>query len=66
MIQVTQERSLHDRLKPRIAVEEYFTRSGHTYRHGPLGRAFEYNIVRPALKFGLIWRAYMRRVCEMP
>jgi hypothetical protein len=45
--------SLAERLKPRIAVEEYFARLGHTYRHGKAFRIFEHYFVRPALKIGL-------------
>jgi hypothetical protein len=46
-------RSLGDLLKRRIAVEEHFAQSGHTYRHGPLYRHFERLVARPLLKAGL-------------
>ncbi len=47
------ERSLAERLKARIDVEQEFARLGHTYRHGRLHRAFEHNIARPVLKLAL-------------
>jgi predicted MPP superfamily phosphohydrolase len=46
-------RTLDERLKPRIAVERHFAKTGHTYRHGPAHRVFENAFVRPVLKFGL-------------
>ncbi len=48
-----EERSLSERLKPRIAVEQEFARRGHTYRHGRLHRGFENYVIRPLLKLGL-------------
>ena len=53
MTETIQEPSLHERLQPRIAVEEYFARIGHTYRHGPVYRNFERYFARPMLKYGL-------------
>ena len=49
----TEERSLAERLKPRLEIERYFERVGHTYRHGALDRFFERNVTRPLLRFGL-------------
>ena len=46
-------RSLTQLLEPRLAVEEHFARTGHTYRHGRLHRQFENRILRPLLKTGL-------------
>jgi uncharacterized protein len=48
-----EERSLADRLKARVEVERRFARQGHTFRHGPITRAFERKIQRPLLKLGL-------------
>lgn len=48
-----QERSLADRLKPRMEVERHYARQGHTRRHGAIARAFERKIQRPLLKLGL-------------
>jgi len=45
--------ALDERLRPRIAVEQHFAKTGHTYRHGPAHRIFENAVVRPGLKFGL-------------
>ena len=47
------QRSLADLVQPRLAVEEHFARTGHTYRHGPSHYFFEDHILRPTLKFGL-------------
>jgi predicted MPP superfamily phosphohydrolase len=49
----TEERSLAERVKPRLAVEEEFARLGHTFRHGPLHRLSETYFTRPTLKLGL-------------
>jgi hypothetical protein len=48
-----EERSLAERLEPRIEIEQRYARLGHTLRHGPIARAFERKIERPLLKFGL-------------
>jgi uncharacterized protein len=48
-----EERSLAERLKRRIEVEQRYARQGHTQRHGPLARAFERKVERPLLKLGL-------------
>jgi uncharacterized protein len=48
-----EERSLADRLKPRMEVERRYAQQGHTLRHGPIARAFERKIERPLLKLGL-------------
>ena len=48
-----EERSLEERLRRRIAVEQHFARTGHTYRHGPLQRNFERYVITPVLKHGL-------------
>ena len=45
--------SLAERLQPRIAVEQEFARLGHSYRHGPLYRAFEDRVIRPGIKLAL-------------
>jgi len=47
------ERSLSERVKPRIAVEREFARLGHTYRHGPLHFVFEHYFIRPVLESSL-------------
>src|ERR1700761_4038679 len=44
---------LAELIQPRIAVEEHFARTGHTYRHGPAHYLFENYILRPTLKTGL-------------
>jgi hypothetical protein len=49
----TEERSLAERVKPRLAIEAEFVRLGHTFRHGPFHRVSENYFVRPALKLGL-------------
>jgi predicted MPP superfamily phosphohydrolase len=48
-----EERSLAERLNPRLEVEQRYARLGHTLRHGPLNRAFERKIQRPLLRLGL-------------
>lgn len=49
-----EEKSLAERLKPRIAIEERFPEIGHAFRRKSLLlRAFEKKIVRPALKLSL-------------
>jgi len=48
-----EERSLAERLEPRIEIEQRYARLGHTLRHGPIARAFERKIERPLLRFGL-------------
>jgi predicted MPP superfamily phosphohydrolase len=53
MADLLESRSLEERLKRRLAVEKHFARTGHTFRHGPLHRAWENFILRPALKGGL-------------
>jgi len=45
--------SLVERLKPRLAVEEHFARTGHTYRHSKIYRVVENGVLRPTLKMGL-------------
>jgi predicted MPP superfamily phosphohydrolase len=47
------QRLLAELVQPRIAVEEHFARTGHTYRHGPAHYFFENYILRPTLKIGL-------------
>jgi hypothetical protein len=47
------QRTLAELVQPRIAVEEHFARTGHTYRHGPAHYFFENHILRPTLKIGL-------------
>ena len=46
-------RVLAELVQPRVAVEEHFARTGHTYRHGPAHYLFENYILRPTLKTGL-------------
>lgn len=41
------------RLEERLAIEQYFLRSGRTYRHGKLHRFFERQVTRRLLKSGL-------------
>jgi uncharacterized protein len=48
-----EERSLAERLQPRLEVEQRYARLGHTLRHGPFARIFEHKVQRPLLKFGL-------------
>lgn len=48
-----EERSLSERLRPRIEIERHYARLGHTRRHGFFARAFERKIERPLLKLGL-------------
>ncbi len=48
-----EERSLAERLKARLAIEQHFAEIGHTFRHGPLWRKFEHYFTRPLLKRGL-------------
>ena len=48
-----EERSLAERVEPRIEIEQRYARLGHTLRHGPFARFFERKIERPLLKFGL-------------
>jgi predicted MPP superfamily phosphohydrolase len=48
-----EERSLAERLKRRIEIEQGYARRGHTRRHGLLKRAFERKVERPLLKLGL-------------
>jgi uncharacterized protein len=48
-----EERSLAERLEPRIEIEQYFEQLGHTYRHGRLHRVVEHRITIPILKRGL-------------
>jgi uncharacterized protein len=57
----TEKRSLAELVKPRIAVEEQFARTGHTYRHGPAHYLFEDYIMRPTLKYGLAAVGLYRR-----
>jgi len=47
------ENSRHERLKRRIAVEEYFARSGRTFRKSRGRLWYERNIKTPALKAGI-------------
>jgi uncharacterized protein len=53
MANVVEERSLAERLKPRIAIERQFEALGHTYRHGALHEVFEYRVLRPGLRMAL-------------
>jgi predicted MPP superfamily phosphohydrolase len=46
-------RSLAERVKPRLPIEEQFARMGHTFRHGPLHRLIEHYLIRPTLRLGL-------------
>ncbi len=48
-----QQRSLAERLKPRIAVEEQFARTGHKFRKKNFLLRHERRLVRPCLKLGL-------------
>ncbi len=58
-----EERSLAERLKPHLAVEQHFAEIGHTFRHGPVWRKFEDYFTRPILKRGLqITGLYQRGV----
>jgi predicted MPP superfamily phosphohydrolase len=41
--------TLAERLTRRLLVEQHFARLGHTYRHGPLHRFIDHQILRPAL-----------------
>jgi uncharacterized protein len=49
----TEERSLGERVRARIAIEEHFARIGHTNRHSRLNHAIESYFLRPVLKAGL-------------
>jgi uncharacterized protein len=53
MTKTLEERSLSERLQPRIEIERHYARIGHTLRHGLVARAFERKIERPLLRLGL-------------
>ncbi|MBV8810995.1 MAG: metallophosphoesterase [Acidobacteriaceae bacterium] len=53
MANVVEERSLTERLKPRIAIERQFEALGHTFRHGALHAWYEHHVLRPGLRMAL-------------
>src|SRR5436305_1639994 len=53
MVQLSEERSLKERLQPRIAVEEQFAATGRKYRNKPFLLKHERYWLRPLIKYGL-------------
>jgi uncharacterized protein len=53
MIQLSEERSLKERLQARIAVEEQFAATGRKYRNKPFLLKHERYWLRPLIKYGL-------------